>query len=93
MPTITAQATIHCLRTIFIEFGLQERVVLDNGSTFISWEFKNLLHQNGVEHYMSALYHPAKNGLVEKAVQTFKGGVKKLKKCDIHVCTYETILV
>ena len=51
---------------------------------FISWKFKNFLHKNGVEHLMSAPYHPATNGLVERAVWTFKGGVKKLKKGDIH---------
>ena len=36
---------------------------------------------------MPATYHPATNGLVERAVWTFKGGVKKLKKGDIHVHT------
>ena len=34
----------------------------------------------GVEHVMSVLYHPATSGLVETAVQTFKEGVKQLKK-------------
>ena len=36
---------------------------------------------------MSALYHPATNGFVERAVRTFKEGVKKLKKGGIHVET------
>ena len=58
---------------------------MDNGSTCISWEFKNFLHLNGVEQVMSAAYHPAMKGLVESTVQTFKGGVKKLKKGDIHM--------
>ena len=56
MPAIMAQTTIQCLRTIFAQFGLPERVVLDNGPTFISWEFKNFLHQNEVEHVLSALH-------------------------------------
>ena len=68
MPTITTQATIQCLRTIFAQFGLPERVVSDFVCTF--------LHQNGVEHVMSAPYHPATNGLMERAVQIFKEGVK-----------------
>ena len=29
MPTITAQATIQCLRTIFAQFDLPERVVFE----------------------------------------------------------------
>ena len=85
MPTITAQPTIQRLRTIFAQFGLPEGVVPDNGPTFISWEFKNFLHQNGVEHVMSASCHPATNGLVERAVWTFKEGGKKLKEGDIRV--------
>ena len=51
----------------------------------ISWKFKNFLHQNRVEHVISIPYHPATSGLVEKAVRTFKGRVKKLKKGDIRM--------
>ena len=79
-----AQATIQHLRTIFAQFGLPERVVSDNGLSFISWVFKNLLNRNEIEDVISALYHPATNGLVERAIRTFKGGLKKLGKGDIH---------
>ena len=34
---------------------------------------------------MAAPYHLATNGLVDRAVQTFKEGVKKLGKGDIHM--------
>ena len=40
-------------------------------------EFKDFFNQNGVEHVMFVPYHPATNELVDIAVQTFKGGVKK----------------
>ena len=66
--------------------------ICDNGPTFISWEFKNLLRQNGFEHVMSAPYHPATSGLVERAVWTFRGGLKKLKKCDIHTKLVRSLL-
>ena len=84
MPTIMAQATIQHLRTILAQFGLPKRVVSDNGPTFISCEFKNFLHLNEFEYVMYASYHPATNGLVERALQTFKGGVKKLNKGGIQ---------
>ena len=40
----------------------------------------NLSHfckKNGVKHINSAPSHPSTNGLVERAVQTFKQGMKK----------------
>ena len=40
--------------------------------------------QNGIQYVMSALYHPATNGWVERALRTLKGEVKKLKEGDIH---------
>ena len=42
LSSITAKSTIQCLRNIFAQFGLPERVVTDNGPTFVSAEFKNL---------------------------------------------------
>ena len=49
----------------------------DNGSNFVSSEFKSFLQKNGIKHITSAPYHPSTNGLVELAVQTFKQGIKK----------------
>ena len=42
-----------------------------------SSEFEDFTKQNGICHVRSAPYHPASNGLVERAVQTFKAFMKK----------------
>ena len=78
MYSITASATIQCLRNIFAQFGIPENVVSDNGPTFTSMEFKQFLQRNGVRHTTSPPYHPSSNGLAERAVQIFKHSVAKL---------------
>ena len=42
----------------------------DNGAAFTSGEFQEFVEHNGIRHITSSPYHPATNGLVERAVQT-----------------------
>ena len=60
----SSNVVIERLRFLFVTFGVPETVVSDNGSGFVSQEFKSFLSGNGVKHVTSALYHPASNGLL-----------------------------
>ena len=51
----------------------------DNGTGFMSREFKDFVKANGIKHVTSAPYHPSTNGLAERAVQILKQGLKKVK--------------
>ena len=84
VPSTNTQITIQKLRTIFAVHGLPETLVSDNASCFTSAEFKQFLDKNGIRHITSAPYHPATNGLAERAVQTFKDGMKKCSEGDIE---------
>ena len=53
-------------------------VVTDNSTGFVSSEFEEFLRADGVKHTTSAPYHPASNGLAERAIQIVKKGLKKL---------------
>ena len=54
--------------------GYPNVLVSDNGSAFVSEEFNQFLLKNGVKQVTSAPYHPATNGLTERAVQMVKNG-------------------
>ena len=55
----------------------------DNGPCFISEEFHEYMTRNGIHHIRSSPYHPASNGLAERAVLVFKEGCKKMKEGTI----------
>jgi len=68
----SSQSTIEKLRQSYATFGIPKVLVSDNGSSFTSREFQEFITQNGIIHKRSSPYHPATNGLVERAVRTFK---------------------
>lgn len=73
----TSNTVIQLSRTLFAQFGLPEVIVTDNGACFVSEEFETFMLKNGIKHLTSAPYHPATNGLAERAVQIVKNGLKK----------------
>lgn len=78
MSNITAPTTIDKLRQVFAVHGLPDRVVTDNGPTFTSELFSEFMQQNGFHHIWTAPFHPASNGLADRAVQTVKQGMKRM---------------
>ena len=78
VQSATSQTTIDKLRVSFAIHGLPDVIVSDNGSCFTSGDFEAFCHCQGIIHTKSAPYHPATNGLAERAVQTFKQSMKKL---------------
>ena len=75
--TATSHATIDKLQLVFATHGLPEVIVSNNGTSFISGKFTVLTQKNGIKHLKSAPYHPASNGLAERAMQTLKNAIKK----------------
>merc|ERR1712055_973683 len=57
--------------------GFPATLVSDNGTNFASHEFASHMKTWGIKHLFSPPYHPASNGLAEKAVQIVKDKLKK----------------
>ena len=77
MTSITTEKTINELRLIFAQHGLPEEVVSDNGPQFVSNEFAEFMHQNGIKHTLTPPYHPQSNGAAERAVRIVKEALVK----------------
>jgi hypothetical protein len=88
MSSSTSAATITRLRQTFATHGLPSTIVSDNGTAFTSKEFQEFCSKNGIKHIKSSPYHPASNGLAERAVQTVKKGIKKTPGEDMETRLY-----
>eukprot|EP00731_Ephydatia_muelleri_P031380 Em0022g894a len=85
VSSTSSQQVIRVLRQVFSCHGLPEVLVSDNGTAFTSTEFQTFVQRNGFRHIRSAPYHPATNGLAERAVQTVKNALRKTSG-DIDTC-------
>ena len=85
MSRITSSATIRKLRTVFGTHGLPEVLVSDNAANLTSEEMENFMRQNDIIHITSAPYHPATNGLAERAVKMVKDGLGKMTGDSLEV--------
>ena len=72
------------LRILFATHGIPTSVVTDNASIFVSAEMKKFWQNNGSRHITSSPYHPATNGLAERAVQTFTAAFKRMDSGSIQ---------
>ena len=73
----STETALRCLRSSFASNGLPKTLHSDNGRAFFSHEFEDFCQMNGIKHTLSGSYHPATNGLAERAVQNFKKAMKK----------------
>ncbi|XP_028304146.1 uncharacterized protein K02A2.6-like [Gouania willdenowi] len=85
MSNITAPVTTDLLRSIFATHGLPDTIVSDNGPTFTSEVFREFVEKNGIRHIRTAPYHPASNGLAERAVETLKSGLRKMTGHSLEI--------
>ena len=80
---MSAAVLVEHTRNIFADYGTPGCVVSDNGRQLTSNEFRSFLSKNGVKYLNTPPFHPSSNGLVERAVRSFKQHLKKISEADI----------
>ena len=75
--SLSTKATVELLEEDLAHFGNPHTLVSDNATTFSNEEFKGWCAARGITHLTGAPYWPSTNGAAERAVRTFKTGMKK----------------
>ena len=71
--------------------GIPNQIVTDNGPQFTASEFEQFCKNNGINHTLTAPYHPSSNGEAERFVQTFKQTMQK-EKGDVQLSLSKFLL-
>ncbi|WP_435316558.1 DDE-type integrase/transposase/recombinase, partial [Klebsiella pneumoniae] len=74
---ITSKIIIDNLLLFISKFGLPHEVQSDQGSCFMSNQFKQSMQELGIKHITSSAYHPESQGALERYHQTLKSMLKK----------------
>ncbi|XP_026567937.1 uncharacterized protein K02A2.6-like [Pseudonaja textilis] len=84
LPTTTTRAVAQALTRLFVTHGLPDTLVSDNGPQFTSTEFSRYVTNLGIRHILTAPFHPASNGLAERAVRSTKEALARFNQEDWH---------
>ena len=71
-PTITTNAVIQFLATVFSKHGNCLDIVSDNGAQFTAAAFTAFLNERDITHSKSSVYYPHANGAVERFNRVLK---------------------
>ncbi|XP_014671070.1 PREDICTED: uncharacterized protein K02A2.6-like isoform X3 [Priapulus caudatus] len=83
----TSGSVVQITKDIFSEQGIPLKVISDNGPQFASQEYKAFAQEWGFQHVTSSPHYPQSNGLAERAIQTVKRTLTKVKESngDLHL--------
>ena len=79
---LKASHVISLLKTIFAEYGISVTVFTDQGTQFMSKEFKEFARQYRFQVEHSSPWYPQSNGFIEAMVKVVKNIMKKAEESD-----------
>lgn len=82
IKNITAKKITKCMKQYTETHTSIERVISDQGTQFMSKEFKKLLKDKKIIHTICSAYNPTANGLIERANRNIGNSLRTLKGMD-----------
>ena len=83
LPDLSSNALIKAIKPVFATHGAPATLITDNGTNFISSEFRRFQKSWDVNHITSCPHHHQSNRRAEAAVKLMKGIIKKLQKKEL----------
>jgi transposase InsO family protein len=77
VTTQDSKAAINFIKSIVFHFRVPHGIITDNGTNFMSKEFKDYCEGLGIKLKFASVAHPKTNGQVEKANGLICNGIKK----------------
>lgn len=74
----SSRVVIEKLCEVMARFGLFHTICSDNGTSFVSNEFKQFCVRNGIIHLTTPAYNPSSNGQAESYVKIIKKAIKSI---------------
>lgn len=90
VKSITAQAIIPVMKSIFATHGIPEEFISDGGPPFNSYEVKKFFEKWKVLHHTTSPHFPRANGQIERTVQSIKNSLRKAEEDGRDI--YEVLL-
>ena len=87
-----AKDAIHYLFQCFSQIGLPEQIKTDNASAYTSAAFKRFCQQFSIVHSTGIPYHPQGQAIVERAHQTLKTQIAKLRQGEFKYSSPHHVL-
>ena len=76
LRNIKTKSIVKALIKFFTFVGLPKSVQSDQGSSFMSGIFQQVMHELGIKQYRSSAYHPESQGALERFHQTLKNMIR-----------------
>jgi hypothetical protein len=77
---LSSKTVIKKLKCQFARYGIPSVIVSDNGTQYVSAEFRSFMKEWDIEHYTISPRHSQANGKVESSVKSAKRLLSKCKK-------------